>query len=115
MDDQPQEQPQLADNPTKRPVGRPRKIEDIEELHRQEQLAQLQLSSRIRKFTEGRLDALEDGIKAGVLTKMDFESFKVAVSANVEAQKIAAKAMADRPPEQPRDNFDLDKFLKEQQ
>ena len=61
-----------------------------------------------------RLDALEKGIEAGALTKMDFESFKVAVSANVEAQKITAKAMADRPAEQPKDNFDIAKFLNEQ-
>src|SRR5260370_775196 len=77
----------------KRPVGRPRKIEDIEELHRVEQLAQLQLAARIRRFTEERLSALERGIEAGSLTKMDFESFKVAVSANVEAAKLAAKSM----------------------
>src|SRR5260370_2520007 len=95
----------------KRPVGRPRKIEDIEELHRIEQLAQLQLAARIRRFTEERLSALERGIEAGSLTKMDFESFKVAVSANVEAAKLAARAMAERPADAPREDFDLDKFL----
>lgn len=99
----------------KRPVGRPRKIEDIEERHRQYDFHQLELAERIHKFTEERLDAVEQGIKTGSITKLDFESFKVAVSANVEAQKSVAKAKADRPPEQPRDNFDLDKFLKEQQ
>lgn len=99
----------------KRPVGRPRKIEDIEELHRQYEFKQLQIATRIQKFLEDRLDALEKGIGNGAVTKMDFESFKVAVSANVESQKSVAKAKADRPPEQPKENFDLDNFLKEQQ
>lgn len=104
------------EEPEKRPVGRPRKIEDIEELHRQYEFKQLQIATRIQEFLVERLDALKSGIKAGALTKMDFESFKVAVSANVESQKSVAKAKADRPPEQPKDdNFDVDKFLKEQQ
>jgi hypothetical protein len=105
-------EPQL---PERRPVGRPRKIEDIEELHRIEQLAQLQLAARIRQFTEKRLTALEKGIEDGSLTKMDFESFKVAVSANVEAAKLAARAAAERPPEQPKDDFNIDAFLKGQE
>src|SRR6266550_7128619 len=105
------EERDMPDEVAKRPVGRPRKIEDIEELHRIEQLAQLQLAARIRRFTEERLTALELGIQKGGLTKLDFESFKVAVSANVEAAKLAAKTAAERPAEPAREDFDLDKFL----
>lgn len=101
--------------PEKRPVGRPRKIEDIDELHRIERLAQLQLAARIRKFTEERLNALEKGLEAGNLTKLDFESFKVAVSANMESAKLVAKAAADKPAEKPAEEFDLEKFAREQQ
>lgn len=110
MDEAPQHQ-------SKRPVGRPRKIEDIDELHRQGQLKQVKFADRIRRFAEQRLDALEKAIENGAVSKIEFESFKVAVQANVEGQKITDKVMVNKPLD---DNdrkkvFDLEAFLREQQ
>ena len=104
--------------PEKRPVGRPRKITDIDELYRAEIMAQLELAKRIREFTEARLDALEESVKGVAGLKQELEVFKAANSANVEAQKITQKTVAERPKSEDdnkKGEFNLEAFLKEQQ